>query len=405
VPRVGGPFAFVSKAFDNFYGFLTGWSMWIAEIIALPVFAIAFTQYLGYFIRLELWQDILIKGVFLFGITTINIVGVKAAGKVNDVLTLLKLSPLVLFIFVGLYFVISEPDAVIKNYTPLAPLGFANFGVAIVLVFWAYAGFEIGTLPASEIKEPKKTIPRAITVGILIVLVFYLSTNFILFGVANWTDLAKTKIPLVHASTLMMGSVGAFIIGIGALISVSGSNESGTLGTSRLSYAMAIHGLLPKFFSKTHPKFKTPYIALIIQGTVAFVLSTFAGITSLISFAVFNLAFSFFLVCLSLVVLKKKNEHSLHGQSILPLAGMAICAFLLYSTSTWDKIIGTTIILIGIPIYAFFSPKADIHHLKDLFLAEEEIFARVLERKERFLAHFVVLCHRLYSRIRHKDIS
>jgi amino acid transporter len=311
----------------------------------------------------------------------------------------MKLSPLVLFILVGFYFVISKPDIVVQNYTPLAPLGFDNFGAALVLVFWAYVGFEMGTLPASEVKDPKKTIPRAITIGILIVLAFYLLTNFVLFGVANWTDLAKTKVPLVHTSTLMMGAAGAFIIGVGALISVSGSNESGTLGISRLSYAMAIHGLLPKIFSKTHHKFKTPYVALITQGTVAFVLSNLAGITNLISFSVFNLAFSFFLVCLSLVVLKKKNEHSLHGQKILPLVGMAICAYLLYSTSTWDKIIGTAIILIGIPIYAFFSPKADIHHLKDLFLAEEEIFARTLERKERFLAHFVVLCHRLYSRL------
>lgn len=402
VPKVGGPFAFVSKAFDRFYGFLTGWSMWIAEMMALPVFAIAFTQYLNYFVKLDLWQEVLIKGAFLFGITTINIIGVKAAGKVNDILTLLKLSPLVLFIGVGLYLVVSEPNKTIQNFTPFAPLGFDNFSTSLILIFWAYVGFEIGTLPASEIRNPRKTIPKAIITGILIVLAFYLLTNFVLFSVTNWKDLAKTSVPLVYASTAMIGMTGAFIVGIGALISVSGSDESGTLGTARLSYAMSIHGLFPKLFSKTHPKFKTPYLALIIQGIIAFVLSIYAGITNLISFSVFNLAFSFLLVCFSLIVLKKEKEHSLHGQKILPWIGIAICLFLLYSTSTWSKIIGAGIILAGIPLYILFSPKMDIHHLKELFLAEEAIFVRRLEQKERFLAHFVSMLHRLYWKLKKK---
>src|SRR5512136_1322504 len=79
VPKVGGPFAFVSVAFDDFYGFLTGWSIWIGELISLPVFAIAFTKYLQYFTPLDFYQQILIKGVFLFLLTYVNIRGVKAA--------------------------------------------------------------------------------------------------------------------------------------------------------------------------------------------------------------------------------------------------------------------------------------------------------------------------------------
>src|SRR5512136_19764 len=79
VPKVGGPFAFVSEAFDDFYGFLTGWSIWIAELLALPVFAIAFVRYLQYFIPLDFLQQVIVKGVFLFLLTYVNIRGVKAA--------------------------------------------------------------------------------------------------------------------------------------------------------------------------------------------------------------------------------------------------------------------------------------------------------------------------------------
>jgi len=400
VPKVGGPFAFVSKAFDNFYGFLTGWSMWIAEMMALPVFAIAFTQYLHYFIELDFWQDVAVKGMFLFGLTTVNIISVKAAGRLNDVLTIVKLAPLVILIISGIAFFIIHPDVIQKNFTPLMPLGLDNFGTALVLIFWAYVGFEMGTLPASEVRDPKKTIPKAIITGMLVVISFYLITNFVLFGVSDWQDLSKTQTPLILVSTITLGSVGAIIIGLGALVSVSGSNESGTLGIARLSYAMSIKGLFPKIFSKTHPKYKTPYMALIIQGVIAFALSIYGGIAQLISFSVFNLSFAFLLVCLSLIVLKKESEHNLHGQRILPWIGVGICLYLLYSTSVSDKIVGGIVILIGIPLYLFFSPKVDIHHLREAFLSEESIFTRRIERHERFLANFVKLCHIAYKKLK-----
>lgn len=399
VPKVGGPFAFVSTAFDDFYGFLSGWSMWIAEIVALPVFAIVFTNYLQYFIDLNFLQQILVKGLFLFGLTFINILGIKTAGRLNDILTLIKLFPLFLIIVLGLVSFAYNPS-LLSNYTPFVPLGINNFGTALVLIFWAYVGFELGTLPASEVKNPKKTIPKAIITGIMIVMVFYLLTNFVIFGVINWKNLADTSTPLVLAGSALLGMTGATIMSIGALVSVSGSDESGTLSSARLSYAMAIDGLFPKIFSKIHPKYHTPYMALIIQGIIAFILSIFSKITELISFSVFNLAFSFLLVCLALIVLKKREKKELYGQNILPWIGIVICLYLLYSTSIFDKLVGLALILFGIPLYIHFSPKVDIRHLKELFVSEEAIFARRLERKEKFLANFIGLLHEVYRKIK-----
>lgn len=402
VPKVGGPFAFVSEAFDDFYGFLTGWSMYIAEVLALCVFAVAFVNYLQSLLPLNSFQQILIKGLFLFALTFINIIGVKTAGRFNDILTVVKLLPLILVIFGGLTFLVLNPQTLSKNYLPFAPLGFKNFGTALVLIFWAYAGFELGTLPASEVKNPKKNIPKAIAVGMIIVTAFYLSTNFVVYGVVNWESLGKTSTPLVMVGLALFGTAGVLIMSLGALVSVSGSDESGVLGTARLSYAMSIDGLFPKIFSKISSKYHTPYMSLIIQGTVAFVLSIFSGISGLISFSIFNLAFSFLLTCLALIVLKKGNEKKLHGQNILPWIGICICIYLLYSTSGFDKIIGSILILLGIPLYVFLSPKADIHHLKKMFISEETIIEKRLERKERFLANFVRLPYRIYRKIRNE---
>lgn len=400
VPHVGGPFAFVSEAFDDFFGFLTGWSIWIAELLALPVFAIAFTKYLQYFIPLNFYQQIIIKGLFLFSLTFINIRGVKAAGKVNDILTIIKLAPLILLIVIGFGFFAFNPGILISNYVPFAPQGFGNFGVALVLIFWAYVGFEMGTLPASEVKNPRKIIPKAIISGMIIVTLFYLLTNLVVYGLINWKDLAYSSTPLVLAGGLLLGSIGTIIMAIGALVSVSGSDESGTLGTARLSYAMSIDGLFPKIFSKIHSKYKTPYMALIIQGFIAFSLSIYSELSQLISFSVFNLSFGFLLTCLALIVLRRKTTKKLYGQHILPWIGIIICLYLIISTSLFDKIAGVIVILVGIPLYAFFSPKTDIYHLKQLFLSEEAIFIRRIKRKERFLANFIGMLHKAYIKLK-----
>ncbi|WP_333582647.1 amino acid permease, partial [Methanoculleus bourgensis] len=379
VPRVGGPFAYVSEAFDDFYGFLTGWSMWIAELLALPVFAIAFTNYLQALIPLTPAAEVAVRALFIASLTLVNIVGVRAAGKVNDALTLIKLSPLLLLIVAGLGVFIVRPETFIGNYTPLLPLGLENAAHALVLIFWAYAGFEMGTLPAGEVQNPQKAIPRAITSGMLIVSLFYLLTNFVLFGLVNWTELDQSTVPLVVAGTALFGSAGALIMTIGALFSVSGSDESGMLGSARLAYAMAIDGLFPRAFARVHPRYGTPYVVLIVQGAMAFILSNIRNLSGLISFAVLNLAFSFLLTCFALIVLRRDGDVKLRGQHILPLAGIAICLFLLFSTTTFDKVIGLLVILTGIPIYLYYSPKEDIYHLKDLFLSEEAVLRRRLE--------------------------
>ena len=145
VPRVGGPFAFVSAAFDDFYGFLTGWSLWIAEMLALPVFALAFVQYLEYLVPLDLAGELAVKAAFLFLLTGVNILGVKAAGRVNDVLTVVKLLPILLVVIAGLGFFLLHPGPFLGNYSPFLPLGLDALGPALVLVFWAYVGFELGT--------------------------------------------------------------------------------------------------------------------------------------------------------------------------------------------------------------------------------------------------------------------
>jgi basic amino acid/polyamine antiporter, APA family len=394
VPRVGGPFAYVSAAFDDFYGFIAGWSMWIAEVISIPVFAITFVNYLQYFFPLGQIEQVAVKFVFIFGLTYINIRGVKAAGRFNDVLTIIKLLPLFVMVAGGLFLFAVNPK-LLDNYTPFIPNGLDQFGTSIVVIFWAYAGFELAPLPAGEIKDPAKTLPRAIIAGMAIVTLFYLTTNFVVYGMLSAPELAKTMTPLISVGSALFGAFGSVMMSAGALFSVSGSNESDILGTSRLSYAMAIDGLFPRSFARVHARYQTPYMALIIQAVIAFVLSLFTGIRHLISFAVFNLSFSYLLTCMAAIDLQDKNK-KLPGQNFIPLIGIIICLFFLYATTWFDKIAGLSLILLGIPLYIYFSPKTDIMHLKDLFTSEEAVLLRATERQENFLAFIVRRLHRLW---------
>ncbi len=341
-----------------------------------------------------------VKTLFVLAFVAVNIQGVKAAGRVNDVLTLAKLAPLLLIILLGVGSVVLHPR-LLGNYSPFAPFGLDGFGNAMVLVFWAYAGFELGSLPSSEVVDPKRNVPRALITGMAIVVFFYVMTNVAVFGVVSSSALAKSQVPLVLASAALLGTAGAVVTGLGALASVSGTDETEVLGTARLIYAMSADGLLPRALGRVHSRFKTPYVAILLEGGIALALSLFTGISQLISFAVFNLGVCYLLVCLALAVLKRSGEKGLPGQGFLPWAGALISIYLLYSTSLLDKLLGSVFVLLGVPVYLFFS-KTSPRELEGRLASEEELFGRELQRQHAFLANFVRLARALYRRLARK---
>jgi amino acid transporter len=413
LPKVGGPYAYAKGAWGPFAGFIVGWSLWLAEWISLAVFPIAFARYLMFFFpNLDFPTQSLVKVVFVAFLAATNIVGVRAAGRVNDALTLLKLAPLIFFVIAGLGWVIYDPGQAAANFSPFAPFGFAGFGSAIVLIFWAYAGFEISTIPAEEIDKPRKTIPKAVLFGILIVTAFYLTTNIVLFGVRNWTQLAIDTAPLASASNAILSSnavlalFGGALVGIGALISVAGSNESGMIGTSRLGYALAADGLFPSIFARIHKKFKTPYASVIIQSVTALAAAIVGGIGLLISVSVFFMAIAYLATSASVFPLHKKNTTSKAAFSkrhmIIPALGILFSAYLITQCTLTQIAIGITLLLIGIPIYVKYSPKKELAEAKQALLSQENILRRIYNQENIFLAHVLHHLKQWYRKLKVK---
>jgi amino acid transporter len=320
--------------------------------------------------------------------------------------------PLLLFMGVAIIFTIQNPSIAIGNYVPLLPLGLSGFGSALVLIFWAYAGFEIAPIPADEIRDPGRTISRAIIVGIAIVAIFYLTTNAFLFAVRPWTQLAVDATPLISATAdilspwPMLATAAAAVVGIGALFSIAGSDESGMIGTSRLGYALALDGLFPKSFATLHKRFKTPYLGIIIQSATAFVASLFGGLAMLVTTAVFLLAVGYAATCASTFALKKRNPNPLfrlRGGSVIAIIGFAFSLYLITQCSINQIIFGIVLLLAGVPIYIKFSPKRELATLKEQFLSSERRLRRVAQLEIRFLAHPLYHIKRWYRRRRGID--
>jgi basic amino acid/polyamine antiporter, APA family len=397
LPKVGGPYAYVKEVSSPFPGFMVGWGLLLAEWFSLAVFPVAFAQYFTTLVPgIGPAGVVLLKGAFIVFVIGTNFVGTKAAGRTNDLLTILKISPLVLMIVAGLVFVVTNPATVSDNMTPFVTGDLAAFGGAIVLIFWAYAGFELSTLPANDVERPERTIPRAIAMGMAFVIVFYLLTNFVVLGAVDQQTLASTSTPLLSAAAVIFGSTAyisslmVIVVGVGALFSILGADESGTIGTSRLAYAMALDGLLPHSFAKLHPKYGTPYIALIVLCITAFVASVFGGLSALINSSVFLLAFVYLATCISTLKLESKNPEvakRLRWRKAIPILGVAFSLLLMALVEPREIAISLVLLGVGVIVYSYFSPKKELSEAKAAFLSEEAILRRAARQRTAFLGH------------------
>ena len=410
--EAGGPYAYAKEAWGPFAGFTVGWSLWLAEWVSLAVFPVAFVQYLMFFVpSLDAVLQLVVKILFVTFLAVTNIVGVRAAGKTNDLLTLVKLGPLVLFIGFGLFYMFIHPALTISNFLPFFPSGFSGFGATLVLVFWAYAGFELSTIPANEIKDPERTIPRAMVLGMSIVTIFYLLTNLVLFGLVSTAKLAVDTAPLASAATVAFGLnatlalIGGVILGVGVLVCVSGSDETGMIGTASLGYALATEGLFPKSFSKTHKRFKTPYVAILVQSVTTLVASIFGSLGLLVATSVFLLAIPYFATSLSVIYLRKKNlkrGHRMMGGRAVPILGAIFSIFLVTQCAVPQIMLGIVLIVMGIPIYARYAPKKELVELKSELFSRRSILEKVERDEQKFLAHLLGHIKGLYRRGAHK---
>ncbi len=362
--QAGGAIVYTRAAFGDFVGFEVGWMTWIARISSIAGLSVFFARAVGYLwpgARSGLGEQVTIV-VPLLALTAINVLGIKSGARTAVVLAWGKVVPLVLFVVVGIFFV--SWDRVFPVPMPER----ANFVKAALLVLFAYAGFENTPAPAGEFVNPKRDIPFALIVQILIVTAIYTTVQLVAIGTIP--KLGASPTPLADAAAMMMGPVGGFLLTLGAVLSVLGTNNNTVLAGPRYLYALAQTGRLPAVFAKIHPRYRTPHIAILTQTGVALVLIAADALTNrffptsklglaerlaLLS-AVARLA-TYIGTAASVPVLRRKlpttpRTFRVPGGPTVPIAALVVCLVFLSAAERRQLIAGFIACLVGALIYA-----------------------------------------------------
>ncbi len=235
---------------------------------------------------------------------------------------------------------------------------------------------------------------------------FYLLTNFVIVGTVGQSTLSSSQAPLIDSGVKIFGvtpflaTIAVLVVGLGAIVSIMGADESGTIGTSRLAYAMSLDGLLPKLFSRLHPKYKTPYLGLILLCATAFVASLVGSLSDLINASVFLLSFAYLATCLSLLVLERKNRQPTKGAGsrLIPIVGILFSLLLISQVSLTQIAVSLILMIVGIPVYIFFTPKKELEELTT-YLSRNAVLKRAIEQDDIFLAYLIKHLRKLFHRI------
>jgi APA family basic amino acid/polyamine antiporter len=276
--RPGGPFAYTEAGFGKFAGFLVAWGHWIAAWTGNAALAVAFTSYLTAFVP-ALGNNKPLAVAVTLGIVWllyfVNLMGVEAIGSVQLITTVLKLLPLAAFFLLGfLYF---EP----QNYAVANVSEQGTFSAILAtsaLTLWAFLGLESATVPAGDVENPKRTIPRATIAGTAFVAVLYFVVSASIFGIMSPAELSASTAPFADAAQRMWGSWGFYFVATGAVVSCLGSLNGWMLIQAQVPQAAARDGLFPAVFAREDAKGR-PIAGMTISTVLVslLILSSFSG--------------------------------------------------------------------------------------------------------------------------------
>ena len=362
LPEAGGIYTFITRGFGPLWGFLCGWMLFtVATSGSIATLGAAFPIYLGAFVPLTPATSKLASIAAIAVLTWINVIGVKNGARVGNVLTALKVGGLV--VMVAVIFLLPGPGpAAVSTAPPLpsGPVPAAAIGVALVAVLWAYEGWHDISFAAGEIHEPQKNFPRAVILGVAIVIALYLAANLAYLKVLTPAEIAATDKVALVAMLRMTGAWGGKLLTAAILCSILGAMNALILAGPRAYYQMAKDGLFIERVSRVHPRWRTPVEALLFQGIwSAFLVLFIGGFSQLFTYVIFGGWIFYALAVLSVIALRRKEpglarSFRVPGYPIVPLLFAATAGAIVVNTliaTPRESIIGLAFIALGIPIY------------------------------------------------------
>ncbi|MPZ20859.1 MAG: amino acid permease [Luteitalea sp.] len=344
----GGAYLYTRAAFGRFVGFEVGWMLWVTRATSWAAVVNGLTDSLGYYwpaVAAGGWRLAFITAVVL-AIMAINIRGIRQSAWTVNALTISKLTPLVIFVVVGLPFVswsLLRPGA-----TPSVE---QISGSALLLIF-AFGGYEVVPVPAGEARDPRRAVPFAMIMTIVIVAL--VMTLVLIVAVGTLPNLAQSRTPLAEAAVLFLGAFGALLMTTGAVASMTGNNMGQALSGSRNLFALAEQGDLPRAFGYIHPRFRTPIVAIVVTCLVSLALALWSDFRALAATSAVSRLLVYAGTCASVLVLRREGRapFTIAFGPLVPSIALAISVGILYGASSLQLQVGAAALAIGALLYA-----------------------------------------------------
>src|SRR5215213_5017070 len=330
--RTGGPLVYADEAMGKTAGFTVGWMVWVTYLIGWSVLSDGFVSYLG-----SLWTpartyEAPIIIALVAALCLINTIGVRLGSGVIGFFTVAKLIPLALLIVAGLTFAGASGNAALE----LVPSGSGDFFGAVLLIIFAYGGFEGATIPAGEMRNPRRTISIAVLGTLAGVTLFYMLIQYAALRIEP--GLAGTETPLASAGEAMFA---------GGLALISPRNL----------YGLSREGMLPGVLGRVHPRFRTPVVSIWLTGALVVILGVTGTFAQLVLLNVAARLYQYLMVCLSVVVLRLRDPEAERPFRLplgftIPAAATILCVLLLTQQPLVNLLAALGALAVGLVLYA-----------------------------------------------------
>ncbi|MGY0560224.1 MULTISPECIES: APC family permease [unclassified Luteimonas] len=348
----GGSYLYAREAFGPFVGFQIGWTIWLTRVVVAASLSNGLADAIARF-----WEPAATAGPgrtaviagSLLMLTTINIIGVSWAARAAVVLVVCKLVPLLLFIFIGLF----HMDWGLAFGGP-GPQDYGQLGEAALLLLFAYAGFENVPAAAGEYHSPKRNVPFALLTMIVVVTLVYAAVQMVAQGLLP--DLASSASPLADAAAMFGGEGMAFVLTVGAALSILGTNNNTMLLGPRFLHTLAADGYGPRYLASIHPRFRTPAAAIATQFVLALALALTGSFVALAVLSMVTRLLGYIATAASVLVLRRRygdpaDGFHLPGGPVIPVLALVLSVILLFSASTTNLLAAVGAIGIGTLFY------------------------------------------------------
>lgn len=344
----GGAYLYAREAFGPLVGFEVGWISALAGVVAWAALLAAWPEVLS-----RLWPGldagaprVLTILLFAGALGTLNALGAKLGAAASNLASVAKLLALVGFLAAGLFY-IEAP-----RFVPFAPLGFERFGEAVLLFLYAYVGFENLVVPAGEMRDPRRNVPRAVALVLAVVTVLYVAVQTVTQGTLD--NLPGLRNAVAVATEGFLGPVGGTAIALVIAVSILGVNAASSLILPRRVSAMAERGELPPLLGRVHVRFGTPTASVVLVHVLAAGVALTGSFEDLVVLAVVGRLMQYVPTCLAVLTLRRREERagfSLPGGPFIPALALGLCGWLLLTAKPAQLLIGAAAAVAGLPVW------------------------------------------------------